>query len=136
MPELPDVETFRRYLGATALHRRIERIQVDEPTVLEAISPQTLGRRLDHRRFESTSRRGKYLFAALDAGGALVLHFGMTGHLEYRRRAEPRPDYTVLSILFEDDSALFYVAPRKLGTSPSPSPSRPLSSGMGWAPTP
>ncbi|MEJ2509447.1 MAG: DNA-formamidopyrimidine glycosylase family protein [Gammaproteobacteria bacterium] len=115
MPELPDVETFRRYINATALHRRIERVHVEDASVLEGISPQTLGRRLKHRRFASTSRRGKYLFAELDEGGALVLHFGMTGHLEYSRDPGPAPEYTVMTVEFEDDSRLFYVAPRKLG---------------------
>jgi len=115
MPELPDVETFRQYLDATALHRRIERVHVGEPTVLEATSPQALGRRLNHRRFESTSRRGKYLFAELSDGGALVLHFGMTGYLSYAKAPGPAPDYTVMAIEFEDASRLFYVAPRKLG---------------------
>jgi len=115
MPELPDVETFRRYMNATALHRRIERVHVEDTSVLEGTTAQALGRHLKHRQLENTSRRGKYLFAELDEGGALVLHFGMTGHLEYARHRAPSPDYTVMTIEFEDDSRLFYVAPRKLG---------------------
>jgi formamidopyrimidine-DNA glycosylase len=30
MPELPDVETFRRYLDSTALHQRIREVAVND----------------------------------------------------------------------------------------------------------
>ena len=29
MPELPDVEVFKRYLGATALHQKIAKVRSD-----------------------------------------------------------------------------------------------------------
>jgi formamidopyrimidine-DNA glycosylase len=45
MPELPDVETYKRYLDATALHQRIAHVTVVAPIVLAETSPQTSGAR-------------------------------------------------------------------------------------------
>lgn len=114
MPELPDVEQFRRYFNATALYQRIRQIHVQGPELLVDTSPQGLGRALKDQRFESTARRGKYLFAGLDGGSWLVLHFGMSGRLHYAKSGD-RPRYTQLSVEFENGSELDYVAPRKLG---------------------
>ncbi|MFW5722749.1 MAG: DNA-formamidopyrimidine glycosylase family protein, partial [Desulfohalobiaceae bacterium] len=82
MPELPDVKTFKGYFDATSLHETIDSVQVRDSDILEETSPQGLGRRLKGKRFDSTTSHGKYLFALLDGGGGLVLHFGMTGFLE------------------------------------------------------
>ncbi|XSG86608.1 MAG: DNA-formamidopyrimidine glycosylase family protein [Methylohalobius sp. ZOD2] len=68
MPELPDVEVYKRYLDATALHQRIDHIHVDSPELLRDTSPQGLGRALKGKTFEFTRRHGKYLFVALAQG--------------------------------------------------------------------
>ncbi|SDK30675.1 Fpg/Nei family DNA glycosylase [Microbulbifer yueqingensis] len=115
MPELPDVERFRRYLEATALHQRIVHLHVPGPELLVDTSPQGLGRTLGGAEFSSATRHGKYLFALTDTGKCLVLHFGMTGELAYSGRERPLPDYTQLEIDFEGDNRLAYIAPRKLG---------------------
>ncbi|WP_323843803.1 Fpg/Nei family DNA glycosylase [Microbulbifer magnicolonia] len=115
MPELPEVELFRRYFNATALHQSIDRTQVLAPSLLVDASPQGLGRALKRNRFQSTSRHGKYLFAQLDTGKCLVLHFGMSGRLDYGKRDRGPPEYTRFSVRFESGYQLDYVAPRKLG---------------------
>ncbi len=115
MPELPDVEVYRRYLNATALHQPIERTHVEDARLLVGTTPQGLGRALKGRSFESSCRHGKYLFAALDRGGWLVLHFGMTGRLAYFRNPEHEPDYTRCTVTFRNEFRLAYVARRKLG---------------------
>lgn len=115
MPELPDVETYRRYLAATALHQTIKHVHVDAPSLLADTTPQGLGRALAHHRFEGTYRHGKYLFAGLDSQRWLVLHFGMTGRLEYFKHGRDRPRYTQFLISFTNGFHLAYVAPRKLG---------------------
>lgn len=115
MPELPDVETFRRYLAATALHQRIEGLSVESPDLLEGTSPQGLGRRLKGHAFEDTRRHGKYLFARLDDGPSLLLHFGMTGYLEYYHDGRDPPGHTRLLLRLAGQGRLAYVAQRKLG---------------------
>jgi formamidopyrimidine-DNA glycosylase len=84
MPELPDVEGFRR-VAERASGRRIERVDLLDRTLLRggrasAVEGERLG------RFE---RHGKWLMAP--AGDAEVLmHFGMTGRLDWERRGTQR----------------------------------------------
>jgi formamidopyrimidine-DNA glycosylase len=115
MPELPDVETFRRYANATSLHQRIEHTRMESPELLKGTSPQGLGRALKGRTFASSRRHGKYLLLALDSGGWLVMHFGMSGELKYFQDRRDTPDYTRLLIRFGNGRLLAYIAPRKLG---------------------
>lgn len=86
MPELPDVETFRRYIDATALHREIRAVESVDVAMVTDTSVSTLRRAVRGRSFTETSRHGKWCFARLadeNRRGArwLALHFGMTGYL-------------------------------------------------------
>ncbi len=72
-----------------AVGRRIEAVEVLDPVMLRNSSPQAATRVLKGRRFEEPRRHGKWLFAP--AGGATVLmHFGMTGLLDWGRRGSER----------------------------------------------
>lgn len=115
MPELPDVETFKRYFNATSLHQRIARVTVCAPDILEGVSVRKLKRRLKGREFESTKRHGKYLFVRLDQGSWLVMHFGMTGFLKYFKDTDKKPCHTRLLLGFANRYNLAYDCQRKLG---------------------
>jgi len=115
MPELPDVEVFKRYLDATSLHQEIEEVEVHSRQVLEDTSVERVRRGLQGRRFESTRRHGKNLFAGLDDGNWLLLHFGMTGDLAYFKHIEENPQYERLLLTFASGYHLAYVSQRKLG---------------------
>ncbi len=114
MPELPDVETFRRYVNATALHQRIAAVDVREKRVLDGVTARRLQRALKDRRFEATDRRGKYLFVRTDGEVVLVLHFGMTGSLAYEKERKPGEHDCVL-FDFEGGYRLAYICQRLLG---------------------
>ena len=45
MPELPEVETFKRYLDNTSLRQRITNVEVRDAYVLKRISARELVRR-------------------------------------------------------------------------------------------
>lgn len=116
MPELPDVETYKRYLDANALHKRIDSVCHEAPELLEGISAHDFRRALVGHRLRGTHRHGKYLFAALDRGGPwLVLHFGMTGRLDYFQAGQELPRHTRLCLEFNNGYCLAYIAQRKLG---------------------
>jgi formamidopyrimidine-DNA glycosylase len=114
MPELPDVEAFRRYLDSTALHQRIENVRVRHERVLEGVSARRLTLELNGRTFESTDRHGKYLFVDTGRAPWLVLHFGMTGCLEYEKDREPG-DHDRVVFDFDNGYSLTYVCSRLLG---------------------
>lgn len=115
MPELPDVEIFRRYLARTSLHRRIQKVEVKDSGILAGVSGRQLSRILRGRELGNTRRHGKHLFASCN-GTWLELHFGMTGRLEAGREGEDSlPEYTRFVLHFEDDTFLACEDRRKLG---------------------
>lgn len=115
MPELPDVEVFRRYLTATALHQPIERMEVRDDYLLREVSARTLRRHLAGRSLTGTRRHGKWLFADTDGDRWLILHFGMTGRLEYSKDPGRVPEHTRLLLHLAGGYHLAYDSRRKLG---------------------
>ncbi|TLS40476.1 Fpg/Nei family DNA glycosylase [Streptomyces montanus] len=80
MPELPDVEGFRKVLESCAKGRVIRRVDVRDTGVLHGVNTRRLRDALEGRRFTEPERHGKWLLAHT-GGPTLVLHFGMTGQL-------------------------------------------------------
>jgi len=115
MPELPDVETFRRYLNATSLHQRIIGVDVRDAYVLKRVSARELIRGLKGRRFENSHRHGKHLFVRADGDLWLRLHFGMTGSLRYFKHEEQAPKHTRVLFVFASTHCLAFEDQRKFG---------------------
>jgi formamidopyrimidine-DNA glycosylase len=115
MPELPDVETFKRYFDATSLHQRIENVEVRDAYILKGISTRELARELKERRFKSTRRHGKHLFVRADGDLWLRLHFGMTGSLRYFKHEEQAPRHTRVLFVFANAHSLAFEDQRKFG---------------------
>ncbi|MEU4605680.1 DNA-formamidopyrimidine glycosylase family protein [Kribbella sp. NPDC023972] len=90
MPELPDVEGFRRVLADHAVGRRIRRVDVIDEGVLRNVSSDGLQRRLRGRRFRQPWRHGKRLIVPVTGGSAVLLHFGMTGSLSWADSVQAR----------------------------------------------
>src|SRR5215217_3969875 len=115
MPELPDVEVFKRYLNAISLHQKIESVEVRNSKILGIVSASKLQSTLKGRMFESTRRHGKNLFVELDDGGWLLMHFGMTGRLKYFKDIDQDPPHDRLLISFENRYHLAFDCQRMLG---------------------
>src|SRR2546423_737609 len=115
MPELPDVETFKRYLDATSLHQRIDDVDVRNAYVLKGVSERELARRLKGRCFESSRRHGKHLFVRGDGDLWLRLHFGMTGSLQYFKCDQRAPKHTRVLFAFVNAHCLAFEDQRKFG---------------------
>jgi formamidopyrimidine-DNA glycosylase len=115
MPELPDVETFKRYFDATSLHQRIGHVDVRDAYILKGISARELARGLKGRRFKSTRRHGKHLFVRANSHLWLRLHFGMTGSLQYFEREEQAPKYARALFVFTNNHRLAFEDQRKFG---------------------
>lgn len=104
MPERADVEVYRQYLNATALHQAIEHTDIESSDILADTSPQGLGRALKDNQFSSTHRRhGKYLFVELHNGSWLMMHFGMTGALKYLGADKKPPECRLAVLIFLHD---------------------------------
>jgi formamidopyrimidine-DNA glycosylase len=115
MPELPDVELFKRYLDSHALHQTIRRVTVSDTRILRGLSAEELVARLEGNRIEASERHGKHILARLARDGWLTLHFGMTGGLVYFRDAGPAPPQERLRFDFEKGRHMAYTSRRMLG---------------------
>jgi formamidopyrimidine-DNA glycosylase len=82
MPELPDVEGFRRYLARHAQDQTITGVETPDAQLIRNRSPQTLRTALVGKRFGQPSRHGKWLITPIGEA-ELMLHFGMTGELRW-----------------------------------------------------
>ena len=86
MPELPDVEGFRRVFSERAAGPRVRKIDMCDDQVIRGVSATAFTRRLCGVSFAEPIRRGKLLkvpVAAREDRSVLLLHFGMTGALEW-----------------------------------------------------
>jgi formamidopyrimidine-DNA glycosylase len=115
VPELPDVETYRRRLAEAGMHRLIERVRLTDRAALRGVSVSRFTAALQGKALVDTGRRGKHLFAATSDGATLVLHFGMTGRLEVDRPPDPPGQHERLALLLEDGGTVTVIDPRRLG---------------------
>jgi formamidopyrimidine-DNA glycosylase len=90
MPELPEVETVRRWLTPFAIGRTIEAIGAWRPSVVVP-SVAELARLTMGQRILEVGRRGKQLFCSLENGAFLLIHLGMTGWLVVENEALGEP---------------------------------------------
>ncbi len=89
MPELPDVEGFRRYLSRHAQGRLITGVEAPDRQLVRNTTPAALSRALEGGRFRTPGRHGKWLIAPVGEV-ELLLHFGMTGLLAWSPTSEER----------------------------------------------
>jgi formamidopyrimidine-DNA glycosylase len=115
MPELPEVEIFKRCLDATSLHQRIDDVDVRNTYILKKTSARELTRRLKGRRFELSRRHGKHLFVRADGELWLRLHFGMTGSLQYFKKDEQASRYARVLFVFANNHRLAFDDQRQFG---------------------
>jgi formamidopyrimidine-DNA glycosylase len=115
MPEIPDVEVFRSYFESTSLKQDVEQVDVLDQRILEDISAKKLHEALAGHRFTSTIRHGKYMFAKVSGDTWLVLHFGMTGFLDYLDEEDDSPRHTRVLFTFDSGNKLAFVDQRILG---------------------
>jgi formamidopyrimidine-DNA glycosylase len=116
MPELADVEGYRRYLARYATGKRIEGVEAPAADLLRNTSAAGLGRALRGARFAAPDRHGKWLIAHTDTGAAVLMHFGMTGNLSWSAdgAADRHPHDRVIFRLAADEE-LRYRDMRKFG---------------------
>ncbi len=112
VPELPDVEGFRRELAKALPRRRIESVDVRDPGILRNASATALARRLTGHRFGAPRRHGKWLILPTD-GPTLLIHSGMTGHPYYAKPGAQPEKYERL-VMSLDQGELRYADLRKL----------------------
>lgn len=118
MPELPDVEVFRRTVQGDVVPRVVETVAVPSDDLLMDTSRSSLRAALRGHRVTATVRHGKHLFlrSGEDRHRWLRLHFGMSGSVRvWCRDEEDAPDHVYLRLDLRGGRTLGYRCPRKLG---------------------
>jgi len=113
VPELPEVETYRRFFAEHAAGRMVRAVDVADPAIVRNAPPGALDRALRGRRFGEPRRHGKWLLCPVD-GPVLLVHFGMTGDLVWSGAEPERHRHDRLVLVF-DHGELRYRNMRKLG---------------------
>ena len=122
MPELPEVETVVRDLRAEVEGRSVVAVPHAASSVFRYPSPEALAAALPGASFAAVRRSGKYIHCVLARDGAaeveseaLIVHLGMTGHLEVCDAAAPERPHTHLRALLDDGRELRFADARRFG---------------------
>ena len=119
MPELPDVENFKRYFKNTSLNKKIVDVECYAKDLIKNPNFSYFKKRLIGKSFKGASRRGKFLIIEIKgAAEKLIIHFGMTGDFRYIKYGAGTPGYLRFSRLifkFKNGYALHWLNMRKLG---------------------
>lgn len=125
MPELPEVEAYRR-LGERALHRRVAAVDAPDAWFLKGgLTAEHLAAVVEGATFTASRRIGKLMLLDTDDGVTVGLRFGMTGRLLVDGRAgvdeleyssvRDEPAWDRVGFRFVDGGDLRIRDPRRLG---------------------
>jgi len=115
MPELPEVETLRRFFDNNVLNRKITSVShIDSLLLKDGLHAESLVKKLTGSTIKASDRHGKYLFIITSDDRYLIIHFGMTGGLIYQKDSRCIPDRTRL-LLGLGGPSLAFVNTRRLG---------------------
>jgi formamidopyrimidine-DNA glycosylase len=114
VPELPDVEGYRKFFARHATGRTVREVVVPDATIVRNASPDALDQALRDHRFAEPERLGKWLICWTD-GPALLLHFGMTGDLIWSGDEPERHRHDRVILVLDGGDELRYRNMRKLG---------------------
>jgi formamidopyrimidine-DNA glycosylase len=116
MPELPEVESTRRFLAPVIVGRKIDSAEVRRDRMVRRHErPGDFVERVAGRRIESLDRRGKFLLARLEGDITWVTHLGMSGRLSLAAPRDAESPHTNVVLRIEGPIEVRMVDPRTFG---------------------
>jgi formamidopyrimidine-DNA glycosylase len=126
MPELPEIEFYRRLAERSGLGRRISKVVAgDEWFIKGATTKRLLQTHLKGVTFDRAWRIGKLLLLDTSNGDVLGLRFGMTGVLVINNEVGVSdmqygshrllPEWNRFNVIFDDGGVFAINDPRRLG---------------------
>jgi formamidopyrimidine-DNA glycosylase len=113
MPELPEVETVCRGLGAFILNQKITSVVIRNYKLRLPIASD-LADILTGQTVLNIQRRGKYILLKMKFG-TLIIHLGMSGSLQIKPKEYLKHKHDHVLIKFKNDIELCYNDPRRFG---------------------
>lgn len=116
MPELPEVETTRRFLAPVVEGRVFDEVEIRrERTARRNSGAAEVVGRLVGRRVIRMGRKGKFLCGDLDSGELLIIHLGMSGRIRLADRGEDEDAHTNAVFRVAGSEEVRFVDPRTFG---------------------
>ena len=115
MPELPDLEVVREFLGTALVRAVVTRAEVWRPLVVRDLVSEPAAAALVGRSVRAVGRRGKYLCLDFGPDLWLVINPKLAGRLAWRDCGEPAPAHTALTVGFSSEHDLHYLDPKDMG---------------------
>lgn len=115
MPELPELESFKKYVQLHALHKKIVDVESSDKAVIKKISFPLFKKELIGTTFDTAERKGKYLVISDSSDEKLIMHFGLTGFLIYSKNKDESVRFSTVQFIFKDNSVLHWCSLRKFG---------------------
>lgn len=112
MPELPEVEVTKRGVAQALLQHRIDDVFVGELSLRKPLSPDLY--KLKGATVEQVVRRGKYIVLTTTQG-SLIVHLGMTGHLQIIDSSQPRAKHDHFEMMLDSGLSVRYNDSRRFG---------------------
>ncbi|PMC36745.1 endonuclease VIII [Bacillus sp. UMB0899] len=110
MPELPEMENYRRIFEKKLVGKIIQSVEVTREKSINKSIPAFIGE-VKGRKLVAVERRAKHLVFKLDSDANLLLHL-MLGGLMYIGNEHDSPDRTKQVTLTFDDCQLFFIGLR------------------------
>lgn len=116
MPELPEVESTRRFLAPVIVGHTIRMADVRRDRMVRRQErPGDFADRIVGRRIESLDRLGKFLLARLAGDITWVTHLGMSGRIAVAEPGEAEAPHTNVVIHIDGPVEVRLVDPRTFG---------------------
>lgn len=113
MPELPEVETTRRGIQPHLEGQKISNVIIRNHKLRWPI-PEDLASTLVMQTIHNIKRRAKYLLLQCDSG-ILIMHLGMSGHLQVVNESDPVAKHSHIDIQLQNGLILRFTDPRRFG---------------------
>jgi len=114
MPEVPDLEAIRGFLGRRIVGKTVQRVDVFIPIVIR-IPRNDFVRLMTGDTFGEIHRYGKFLLFTMASGRVLVINPMLTGRFAYVHRSTRRPPKTCFALATDDENELRYADERVMG---------------------
>lgn len=112
MPELPEVEVTKRGISPVLLQHQITDVFIGDKKLRVPLSSDL--KHLVGAKVSKVERRGKYIIVFTDRG-SLVIHLGMTGHLQIISSDKPRVLHDHFELMLDSHMSVRYNDTRRFG---------------------
>lgn len=112
MPELPEVEVTKRGIAPVLLNHKITDVFVGDKKLRVPLSADL--KKLSGAEVTKVERRAKYIIVTTTQG-SLIIHLGMTGHLQIIETAKPRVNHDHFELMLDSNLSVRYNDTRRFG---------------------